>query len=36
MTSLLHHCDLQGKILVGTQNSEVVEIEEKNGKIQVV
>ena len=37
MTSLLHHCDycIQGKILVGTQNSEVLEIEEKNGKIQV-
>ena len=27
---------LQGKILVGTQNSEVLEIDEKNGKIQVV
>ena len=26
---------MQGKILVGTQNSEVLEIDEKNGKIQV-
>ena len=37
---LLHHYYitdyiLQGKLLVGTQNSEVLEIEEKNGNIQV-
>ena len=35
---IMHHFTLcqQGKILVGTQNSELLEIEEKNGSVQVL
>lgn len=32
----IHTCTPQGKILVGTQDNEILEVEEKTGQVQVM